>query len=357
MAFRSRFELGGVTSSEHFWCVPYVGTKRKIAADLLRKIVSRHPKMTHLYDLFGGGAAMSSCAVTNAPFLKTIHYNEYDVSVYSLIRFMHDWFFYKKPSRWTGSTLPQEWYRWIDRDEFQAFKRSPTHVGGLMRAVWGFGQMFSYLCPDDMASYKSKVHNFIVDGSCKEELEAIYGFELPNMQHHTLVNDRRLHFQRFINSKLLCLPMAKLEEKLAQFSINANATLDSVHQSQQIHPLQRLYRMSNCQAFTKFTEITNLSYNEVEIPNRPETVIYLDPPYKGTAPTGYSCGSSFDYESFYDWCRKQPYPVYISEYDMPSDFTCIMEINVKVSLASYCHDKASRVHTDAVEKLFWNGKS
>jgi len=342
----------GVTCSKPFWCVPYIGTKRKIAADLLRKMISRHPKTRHLYDLFGGGGAMSSCAAINAPKLQTIHYNEYDVSIYSLTRFLHDWFFYQHPIfRWNGSALPQEFYRWIDKEEFHTFKRSPTHLGGLMRTIWGFGQTFSYLYPDEMAAYKGSVFKYIVNGECKEHLEDLYGFKLPSLSHHVTIDDRRMHFQRYINMKFLGMHKDKFEQTLSHLG------LDNVSQVQQVHPLQRLYRMSKCQSFKNFTTITNLSYDEVEIPDRLNTVIYLDPPYRGTAPTGYTCGSAlFDYEKFYDWIRNAPFPVYISEYDMPSDFTCVMEINVKVALASYCHDKSARVHLDAVEKLYWNNK-
>ena len=59
-------------------------------------------------------------------------------------------------------------------------------------------------------------------------------------------------------------------------------------------------------------------YRDLEI--LPDSIIYCDPPYKGTA--GY--GLNFDYESFYDWCEKQTAIVVISEYWITEDrFVCI----------------------------------
>lgn len=54
-------------------------------------------------------------------------------------------------------------------------------------------------------------------------------------------------------------------------------------------------------------------------------VIYCDPPYVGT--TKYSVSKDFDYEKYYEWCRKmsQNNIVLMSEYIMPDDFECIWE--------------------------------
>lgn len=73
-------------------------------------------------------------------------------------------------------------------------------------------------------------------------------------------------------------------------------------------------------------------------------LFYEDIPYKGT--TKYKV-DSFPYDEFYDWCRKMSKDniILISEYEMPDDFTCIWEKNLKCTL-----DKNSR--TDRTERLF-----
>lgn len=73
------------------------------------------------------------------------------------------------------------------------------------------------------------------------------------------------------------------------------------------------------------------SYNQVTIPAT--SLLYLDPPYYGT--TGYTISKGFDYNAFYDWCRQKKrdgHTVYISEYNMPSDFSCIWQKQITNSL-------------------------
>ena len=47
------------------------------------------------------------------------------------------------------------------------------------------------------------------------------------------------------------------------------------------------------------------SYEEVELPSADRTTIYCDIPYKGTKQ--YTTSKDFNYNKFYDWCRKSCY--------------------------------------------------
>lgn len=62
-------------------------------------------------------------------------------------------------------------------------------------------------------------------------------------------------------------------------------------------------------------------------------VIYCDPPYKNT--TKYKAGE-FPYEDFYQWCKDMSIhnTILISEYNMPEEFECVWEKEVKVNLDS-----------------------
>ena len=76
------------------------------------------------------------------------------------------------------------------------------------------------------------------------------------------------------------------------------------------------------------------------------SVIYNDPPYK--LATGY--GTKFNYEAYYDWCRKQRDNgciVLCSEYEMPDDFKCIWEKEYSVNFDANRTTKQERV-----ERLF-----
>ena len=74
-------------------------------------------------------------------------------------------------------------------------------------------------------------------------------------------------------------------------------------------------------------------YSSMTIPDN--SLIYCDPPYKGT--TAYSTSRGFDYPLFYDWCRsksKEGHTVFVSEYSMPLDFKPIWSKSVTVSVGN-----------------------
>ena len=39
--------------------IPYMGSKRKLASEIVSFILERHPKTKYVWDLFGGGGAIS----------------------------------------------------------------------------------------------------------------------------------------------------------------------------------------------------------------------------------------------------------------------------------------------------------
>jgi len=90
-------------------------------------------------------------------------------------------------------------------------------------------------------------------------------------------------------------------------------------------------------------EFVQASYQDLVIP--PESIIYCDPPYRGT--TGYRGG--FEHDAFWQWCRdktQEGHSVYISEYSAPTDFVCLWSLPVKTTL----NNQGAAVK--ATEKLF-----
>lgn len=77
-------------------------------------------------------------------------------------------------------------------------------------------------------------------------------------------------------------------------------------------------------------------------------VIYCDIPYKDTSK--YSV-PDFPYETFYSWARAMARhnTVLVSEYNMPPDFTCIWQKDIKVRIDWHTDINPARVRT---EKLF-----
>ena len=78
-----------------------------------------------------------------------------------------------------------------------------------------------------------------------------------------------------------------------------------------------------------FKNINWFSTDYYNIPFPEQSLIYCDIPYKDTKQYKYS--KSFDYEMFYDWCKamkEDGHTIFISEYQMPSDFKCIWQKEV-----------------------------
>ena len=90
----------------------------------------------------------------------------------------------------------------------------------------------------------------------------------------------------------------------------------------------------------------SLGYKTTEIPKN--SIVYCDPPYKDT--TKYL--TDFDHEFFYSYVRKlknEGHQVFVSEYEMPTDFICIWEKEVKSSLSANGKIGGSK---SSIEKLF-----
>ena len=84
------------------------------------------------------------------------------------------------------------------------------------------------------------------------------------------------------------------------------------------------------------------SYQNLSPP--PESLIYCDPPYRGT--TGYKMG--FDNDAFWQWCRdksSEGYTVLISEYSAPADFECLLEIDTHSTLSQKKESKKEKLFT------------
>lgn len=91
-----------------------------------------------------------------------------------------------------------------------------------------------------------------------------------------------------------------------------------------------------------------VDYQNLVIPSK--SLVYCDPPYKGT--TKYRGTEPFDHDKFWDWCRKQKalgHFIFVSEAEAPSDFTCIWEKEIKVSINN---NQFSGQHKKRYERLF-----
>ena len=246
--------------------LPYQGSKNKIA----EFIISKLPRAEHFYDLFAGGCAITHCALVSGKY-NHIHANDIQVKYPQL-------FYDAAHGKYKNEN------RVITRDEFFMFKDTDA----LVELCWSFGNgRTTYLWDKNIEDVKQAACKVIM---CDDKQK------------------RRLYFREFINklqSNMTNDEKSKLLHLQSLESIERRQCLDRLGE---MHILERLY-------------ISGKSYNEVEI--LPNSVVYCDPPYIGTK--GYCV--EFDHEQFYEWLRTTNFPVYISEYTMPSDFAIVASID------------------------------
>lgn len=93
--------------------LPYLGSKRKIAKELLIELIKHVPNATHFVDVFGGGGAMSLVALQNG---FKVHYNDFDKDISELFKWLLECV--EKNEKNTYGFLPDSAYEFIALLEF-----------------------------------------------------------------------------------------------------------------------------------------------------------------------------------------------------------------------------------------------
>jgi site-specific DNA-adenine methylase len=292
--------------------IPYMGSKRKISKKIVDYILRHNPNTKYVFDLFGGGGAMSFQFLQREGVQRVV-YNELNTGVVELL----------KKIQKDGVT--DEFYRWIDRDTFLAHKNDNTWFGGLVATCWSFGNNSKgYKFSKENERFKRPLHEIIVN-KCEESIKEFY--ELSG-----LLIDKNLITADTINQRRLNV-LAFVKKNLSE--THPSSRLQQLEQLQQLERIQQLEQLQQL-------EISNKSYVEVLI-DTPinETIIYLDPPYKDTAKYQHE----IDYDKFYEWVNNSPYTIYVSSYEAPMKE--VLAIEHRSTLSATANNKV-------VEKLFCN---
>ena len=118
-----------------------------------------------------------------------------------------------------------------------------------------------------------------------------------------------------------------------------------LEQLELLQQLERLEQLERLQQLPNFT-ITNLDFQDVVIETPiNETIVYLDPPYRGTA----DYIESALHNEIDNYFINSPYPCFMSEYNAPHK--SILEIE-KLKLLN----NSKETKSVAIEKLFYNNK-
>lgn len=292
--------------------MPYMGSKNKIA----EKIINALPRAKHFYDLFGGGGAITHCALLSGKY-KYIHYNELDPLVYKGFKMFIN-----------GKFKTEN--RWISREDFLKLKDTDPYVA----FCFSFGNDLKTYCYEkNRESFKKAVHYSICfnDNSLLSEYIDLSGFQYSSNN----LKERRLQLQRYFSN---LLKQHKLSSQVVKYIIAFSGVVRAISQNNQ--SLDRLNEYNSGNNII----LSNQDYSDIEI--EPDSVVYCDPPYTGTRKYTIGC---FDHNKFYDWCRKQK-NVFISEYTMPEDFKVFMEMKKNCTM-----DRNKVLKT--VEKIFVNSNA
>ncbi|MFA5243684.1 MAG: DNA adenine methylase [Pedobacter sp.] len=289
--------------------IPYMGSKRKLAPDILKLITSRHSGITDFYDLFGGGGSISFNAIKDYRF--NVHYNELNRHIYHLVKYLKE-----------NKELEPKFYEWVTREVFfeQLDREDADWYSGFVMSCWSFGNNSEkgYMYGADIEEIKRWAHQFVVFG-CLDSMHALK-INIPELCSIKDVQKRRIYFCDYI-----------------QKTNKERFDIQNLERFVQLERIQNLQNLQNLQ-------ITNFSYKNVIITGK-NPVIYCDIPYKGT---GEYKEGGFNHERFYQWANDCQYPVYISEYDAP--FEEVESFTHRSSLSATNNKKKT------IEKIFWNGK-
>lgn len=357
--------------------ITYQGSKNAIA----EKIIEVLPSGRRFVDLFGGGAAISHCAVLSGKWQKVL-YNEYNPLLVDLIK------------RAINGDYQNE-KRWISREDFRRYK----YTDGYVKYCWSFscaGNAYLYskkIEPWKKALHYARVlgdtslfaefgiktdgsrgdiqknknvykHKYIVwylknvlnsqadfeklrdnlQGKIKKQKEELRLYLCDALEKSGLKQsdiDRRLNTQmsghwfgrsqwqfptrEFYNKMRDFLPLDDYDEVYGYAELLQR--LESMERLERLQRLQRLQRL----------EVQQGSYLDYVYENG--DVVYCDPPYEGT---GNYDKKDFNHAEFYDWVASRPYKVYFSSYEISDKrFFKVWSEKKRKLMCGACSDKVT----------------
>lgn len=250
-------EYDDIEKMEKHYGVPYQGNKSRIA-DI---IINLLPEGERLVDLFGGGGAITHCAMLSGKWHSYL-YNDLNEMITGL--FIDAVYGKYHDER-----------RVITRQEFEDLKNTDAYVA----YCWSFGNSPAkgYLWGEEYEEIKCTACHALID----EDLQ-----------------ERRLAYVHLI--KLL-------QEK----DIAHPELLQPLQYLQALTRLEALQRLEDLQRL----EVSNISYEQYE--HRDGDVVYCDVPYEVLGKEKCSdYGVQFDSLAFYKWAKEQPYQIFFSSYEI-----------------------------------------
>jgi len=167
--------------------IPYMGGKGSISKPIVDYILNANPKCKYVYDLFGGGGAISF-EFLGRPQIKQVFYNELNTGVVELLKKII-----------TDGVTP-EFYKWVTKEEFYELKFGNSWFSGLVKTCWSFGNnQRDYLYSKENTPFKQQLHDLIVNCIGLDLVEDAYGVNIPtDLLLIPDVQERRFQIMRII---------------------------------------------------------------------------------------------------------------------------------------------------------------
>ena len=188
--------------------IPYQGSKSNIADSIITFL----PKGERFVDLFGGGFAMSECAMRSGKY-KSFLYNELNPLLPELIKkaingdFNYDKF---KPE-------------FVSREEFNEKKGKD----GYIKYIWSFSNGGkNYLFSKELEPQKKSLHNFVVFG-IKDDFIKTHFDDIDKYVKGDDIYKRRILLGRYMKMKQAKRPFRELQQ-LEQNSLNGFNSLNGL---------------------------------------------------------------------------------------------------------------------------------
>lgn len=296
--------------------LPYQGSKKKISKKLIEIIKQNFGTDKTIYDLFGGGGAISFECIING---LNVIYNDIDPIPGQMIEKI-----LSEDREYLKSLM-------ISREEFFEIreKEEKTVDDSLKLLINSFGNN----CIDYLYSKKNSDIKYKLAKEIIEKHDCFYGYK----QTET--------FKKFVKDieKLKSVDWDKTKEK--HIGLEAFQRLEQFERICHIQQLQGLRQLENLQVI-KQNKIKFYSKDYKDFSDVKDSIIYLDPPYENTRRI-YKY-SELNYDEFYSWCKTMSKDniVLISGYNMPDDFEVVYEFKKAKSTLQ------SGTHANKYEKLF-----
>ena len=395
------FDLFHKPENPHPFCIPYMGSKRGIAERLLDEMLKIKPNAKYFYDLFGGGGAMSFMA---AQYGLNVVYNEKNSAVSRFLEFIFDRIKTGKKSKF--GIFPEEWYEFVGREQFFSAIAKNDAFSQFCRTCYSFGNKgTSYSFNKHIEEYCKQKHNYVLHKDqqakkiIKERFDGDYSRFLDHVETGKDWVERRGLFSKIflkiealrvanlyqkdfsdffsdftpkqfydyrqvdliglINEKIPHIDKKKYKsgsdsleslkklQRLQQLEhlqqLEQLEQLEQLQRLEQLEQLEQLQRLEQLERFNSFFSIQNKDFLDVEITTPiDQTIVYLDPPYRGTA----KYELDVDHDALDSYFRNSQFTCFMSEYNAPHKEVFSLE---KRSLLN-----SSKVD-NVIERLYFNG--